>query len=150
MPSPARLAATAIETILVSEFADQSPAVFHDKLHESVGHLGPAIGIYPERESPANDDANQQITDLIVQYLGYYDLQIDPDQTVDPRVIADLAHRFRVAFYAYEKANPGTDDVWFMQVREITYPDDPTGNKSRFVARIRCWGQNAALVESQA
>jgi hypothetical protein len=149
MPSPARLAAEAVASVIDAEFVVEGIVAEHDKIHESLGHLGPRVAIYPDSEGPAIEDANQQITDLTVQFFGKYDRQIDPEQRVDPRAIVDLAHRFRMAFYTYERANPGTDDVWFMHVLDIRYPDDPTGNKTRFVARIRCYGTNAALIEVQ-
>ena len=42
----------------------------------------------------------------------------------------------------------GTTTLWYMTVTSVDYPKDPTGNKSRFEATVRAYGQNTALTET--
>jgi hypothetical protein len=46
---------------------------------------------------------------------------------------------------AFSAESGGTgDDFWFLRLRSIEYPDDPTGNKTRLEARFTAWAHNPA------
>lgn len=143
---PYSVLAGAIEQVILNEFGDDSPQVTikHDRLHESLGFNGrDYVGISPVRESSERITTN--ITAL-VQFYGAYSLEIDPEQEVDPRIISNKVERFRRAI---QKARIIADElVWYMDVTSIEYPNDATGNKSRFEATVVTQGENTGLIET--
>lgn len=132
----------ALKTIIDAEFAPEGITARYDNLHGSLGSDGPICGLSPEMEEPVRGDNNQLTFSVMVQFFLRYTLEIDPHQTVDPSAILAMATRFREACHAWEIANPGVEELWFLTVGRIAYPDDPTGNKSRFVARVIGRGGN--------
>jgi len=144
--SPYELAAAAIKQIIDTEFADLGVDTLHDQVHESLGHDRIVVGIAPNYDAPQARDENVQETWLDVRFWNLYNLQIDPEQIVDPRIITNYAERLKRAVKAANITING--QVWYFSVRRTTYPDDPTGNKSRFVMTFRAFGNNAALVET--
>lgn len=148
--SPSILTMDRLRAIIEGEFAAETVEVRDDKLHDSIGwsYDHPVVGLYPDIEVPLPSNANVQTSAIVVQFFNPYEKKIDPEQTVDPKTILALAHRFRQAVYTSERADAGTASLWFLRIEGIAYPDDPTGNKSRFVAQVRGWGDNAELIET--
>ena len=146
--SPYVEAAEALAAILDAEFTDLNIVTQHDNLHESLGYMGTVVGVAPEYERPQGTDAVVNEIYLKVKFYGMFIKDVDNQQTVDPRVAAIWAERFRRAVQAYNETAPGSTTLWYMAVTSVDYPKDPTGNKSRFEATVRAYGQNTALTET--
>lgn len=145
---PYHTAATALKTIIDTEFTDRSVAAQHDKLHESLGYERLDVGISPIEESPmtGNEVTNQLL--ILVQWYDLWEKLVDNTQQVNPFPITDIADRFRRAIRRQQASAAGSSEVWFFKVIRINYPDDPTGNKTRFEATILAYGNNTGLVET--
>lgn len=146
--SPYAEAANAVAAILNAEFTDLGIVTQHDNLHESLGYMGTVVGVAPEHERPQASDAVVQEIVLRVKFYGMFVKDVDNQQSVDPRVAAEWAERFRRAVQSYNAGTPGTTLVWYLTVQGVDYPKDPTGNKSRFEALVLARGQNSALTET--
>jgi hypothetical protein len=113
-----KTAADAIAQIIDNEFSAEGILARHDKLHESLG-LGAAVaGVSPIRTA-----ANQR-------NRAYREYQI-----------------FERAMETAQASVTGTNEVWYFYVQSIEYPDDPTGNKSRFEATVLAVGDNVAFYQ---
>lgn len=146
MAVPETEARNALIAALTAEFAADQFPVRDDKLHGSIGKDGTVIAVYADRmiSSPANRYVGE--VECVVQFYGKYDLKVDPTQTVSPSTIEARADRFRTALR--QGTDPNTGSVWYFTLERIEYPDDPTGNKTRFEAYVRARGNNTALVET--
>lgn len=140
------IAAAAIKAVIDLEFQPEGFAAGHDKLHESLGTDGTAIGISPVRWLPNARNRNEQWTFIFVQFYDVWTKAIDPTQAVDPRRITTFADRFQAAVESQQATDTGSGDVWWFDVEEVNFPDDPTGNKTRFEATLRARGNNHALL----
>lgn len=146
MASAYSIAAAALEQIINATFAPEGVVAVHDRLHESLGSERTAVGISPTRDVPMTGNRVTQLTTLQIRYFGKYNLQVDPTQKVDPRIITELAERLRNAIRDTPVTASG--EMWFMNVEATEYPADPTGNSSRFIMAVTAWGNNQSLVES--
>lgn len=146
MTPPETLARAGLMDVLTAEFAADGFPILDDKLHGSVGRDGTKFGIYCDRflSSPGNRLVGE--IECIVQCYGKYDLRVDPNQAVSPGIVEARAERFRDALRGY--AEPGTGRLWYYRLERLEYPDDPTGNKTRFEAYVRAFSNNTALVET--
>jgi hypothetical protein len=142
------VAATAIKTVIDTEFAPEGISAIFDNLHDAQGRYRVAVGIAPEEDSAMSGNALVNATFIVVKFFDLWTDEIDPDTVVNPVKIATYAERFRRALLSAKATDPSTQQVWYFDVQRIRYPNDPTGNKSRFVASIRCLGNNAGLVET--
>lgn len=141
--------ANALKVIIDAEYAPEGLVAIHDELHESLGSAGTVIGISPdERGDIVNNNSLVLETWVQVRFQGGYNLQVNPAQTVDPRIITNFAERFRRAIRTANSPHAGTQRSWYYQIVDIRYPRDPTGNKTRFFATIRAYGNNSSLVET--
>jgi hypothetical protein len=147
---PYEVAATAIKVIIDAEFEPDGYTAIHDKLHEALGTRRTEIGIAPADEGWQRhpNNANVRETFIEVRFFDRWDKEIDPAQTVNPFRITNYAARFEEAVQRASANMPGTGDVWYFDVLSIGFPDDPTGNKTRFEAQIRVHGNNHGLIES--
>lgn len=144
--SPYAEAAEAIKTLIDTEWATEGWTASHDNLHPAVGTGGTRIGIAPEEETPR--PGNMVMADIVITVKFYrrWDPSVDETKKVDPHDIAAHAERFRQRLRTYN--GPHTGRVWYFNLIRIRYPNDPTGNKSRFEADIVAYGNNTALVET--
>ncbi len=140
--------AEALATIITNEFTDLGLAVLHDNLHESLGRDRRECGIAPIEDGVPMSNGLVLETLVEVRFYDFWTQEISPTTVVDPRTITNYAERFRRAVQAGRASTPGTGTMWYFDVRRITYPPDPTGNKSRFHAQVRGYGNNSALVET--
>lgn len=138
--------AAGLELVINQTFAAEKFTAIHDRLHESLGSEGTRIGISPEEQSYQRGNELVMDTLVLVQFYGRWKKEIDNDQRVDPRIITGYAARFREALYA--SAAQGSNGVWYYKLERITYPKDPTGNKTRFEALVLAKGDNSGLVET--
>lgn len=148
MPSNYALAAGAVETIVNSTFAPEGVVAVHDKPHEALGYNGVVCGIYPDFDQPNSRTTVAEEAYIVVRYLDQWDKEVDPAQAVDPRIITEKAFRLKRAIKTANVHLGG--NMWFFNVERTDYPDDPTGNKTRFQMLIRAWGNNPALAETSA
>lgn len=148
--SPYEEVAIALKTIIDAEYAAESYTAIHDDIHESLGTKRTEIGISPDVDAPTAGKAVQEEHYITVKFYDRWKKEISPDTVVNPFRITAFAERFKKAVKAHNDQAIGTDAVWFFTITRITYPRDPTGNKTRFVATIKAFGHNAGLVETSA
>lgn len=141
------IAAEAMKVMIEAEFAAESPQVYHDELHESLGNDGLVIGIAVERQVPAPGNLAAMQTVFHVQFFDYWEKTIDPTLVVDPRVITGYHNRLLTKVRTTNVT--ANNDHWFFNWEGTEYPRDPVGNKTRFVATFRAWSDNTALVETR-
>lgn len=146
--SPYKTVATALQAVIAAEFEPEGFTAIRDNLHESLGRSRTAIGIAPSEDRVRENNAVVQETYVEVRFYDLWTQEISPDTVVDPALITGYAERFRSALRRAKAMDPGTGEVWYFDVVRITYPNDPTGNKSRFHATIRAYGNNSGLVET--
>lgn len=146
MASPSTEIRAIVKATLEAEFAADALVVLDDRLHPSLGSEGPIAGVHPLDEVEIDTNASSMQTRVRVQVYNFWDKQVDNNQTVDPATIESWAHRFRTALRG--AGTPGTGDVWFLRLLDISYPPDPTGNITRFEATVAGWGGNSGLVET--
>lgn len=135
-----------IAQVLRDEFTAEGLSVLDDRLDESLGTDGDIAAVYPEAEAPGEGMVDQVFL-IGVQVFMRYDLQVDPRQRVDPAKIEGWAHRFQRALRG--NSSPGTQNAWWFNLARLDYPNDPTGNKTRFVAMLEGHGPSASLAETQ-
>lgn len=148
MASAFETVATAVITVFNTEFAPEGFTMIPDRLHESLGRFRVDVGISPDEERANIRSRIMQEHYLSVQFYDLWTDEISPDTQVNPFKITAYAERFKEALRRSQATDPGTGDVWYFDVDRIQYPNDPTGNKTRFVASIRAFGNNTNLVET--
>jgi hypothetical protein len=146
--SPFQTVATAIIAIFEAEFAAEGFKMIPDRLHPALGRHRVDVGISPTEEAPNGRNRLVQETWAEVRFYDLWTDEIDPATQVNPYRITAFAERFRDALRRAHATVPGTGDMWYFDVMRTTYPDDPTGNASRFHMTIRAFGNNSALVET--
>lgn len=150
MPSPFETVATAVIGVFNTEFAPEGFVMIPDRLHESLGRNSVAAGVSPVEDVANSRNRVVQETWVEVQFFDLWTDEIDPTTMVNPFTITGYAERFRDALRRAQAQDPGTGQVWYFDVDRVQYPNDPTGNKSRFVMTIRAFGNNSNLVETTA
>lgn len=146
MASPYALTADSLKMIIDAEFAAEEVEAIHDRLHESLGQKGRVVGIAPIREIPMASNEIVQLTTAEIRFFNQWKGKVDPQQTVDPRIIAEFAERLRVAVRDASVTISG--QLWYFKVTGVEYPPDPVGNNSRFHMTIQAYGNNSSLVET--
>lgn len=150
MASAFEITATAVKAIFELEFAAEGFKMRFDKIHESLGWERVEVGIHPLDEVVRPGNALIQEMRVEVRFYGLWTKEIDPHTVINPVKVTNYAERFRSALGRSHATDPATDEVWYFDVLRVDYPDDPTGNKSRFHATIRAWGNNSGLIETAA
>jgi hypothetical protein len=148
--SPYEVVATALKTIIDTEFAAEGIKAIHDNIHESLGRRRVSVGIAPDYEASWARDAQVQETWITVKFYDLWTDEITPETVVNPLKITAYAERFRDAIRRARVNDVATGQMWFFDLQRVNYTDDPTGNKSRFVASIRAYGNNSGVVETSA
>jgi hypothetical protein len=146
--SPFEVVALSLKQIIDTEFAPEGITAIFDNIHEALGQTRVTVGIAPVEDVPRAGNAVVQETWVEVRFFDLWKREIDPGTVINPTRITAFAERFRRAVRSSQATDPGTGQVWYFDVTRIQYPNDPTGNKSRFVATIRAFGNNSALVET--
>lgn len=150
MASPLTEFRAHVKGLVQTEFAAEGFPVYDDKLHESMGHEGAVAGVYPEYEMLHENGMTQRLF-VAVQVFRRYTLEVNPEQRVDPAKIEDWSWRLQRRFK--DELSPGfggPERTGFFTVARIDYPDDPTGNKSRFVMLLMGHGDAGSLAETLA
>jgi hypothetical protein len=124
-----------VKSIVETEFSAEGVTVENDKLTRASGRDGRTrVACSPDAAGEAFQDVGMLEVNVLLQYYLPFNPQPDENYVVDPAPIEDVAERLRTAFRANSSGT--TDDLWFLRLASVTYPDDPTGNKSRLEARI--------------
>ena len=150
VPNHFTIISDAVIAAFNAEFAAEGFVMIPDRLHESLGRKRVAVGISPDEDSPNSRTRIAEEHYLTVQFYGLWDERIDPETQINPSIVVGYASRLKEALRQTQVADPGTDAVWYFDVDRVRYPNDPTGNKSRFEMTIRAWGSNQNLVETTA
>lgn len=145
---PFPIIADAIIAAFNAEFAAEGFTMIPDRLHESLGRRSVAVGISPDEDHPNMRNRIAEEHYVTVQFYGLWDERIDPETQINPATITGYARRFKDALRVLQQAMPGTGSMWYFDVDRTRYPNDPTGNKTRFEMSIRAWGNNQNLVET--
>lgn len=134
-----------IEEAVRSEFDDEPfLSVVHDRIHESLGSDGQTwVGISPEDEPSSGVDMT---ISTLIQFYGPFLPDVNPQQQVDPRAITNKAERLRRALAS--RRTTASPHLWFFDVTMTRYPNDATGNKTRFEMTVVGRGNNSGLVET--
>lgn len=143
---PYSILAEALETIITTEFADEPYLIFrHDRLHESLGSDGRTYAAV----SPDEDEARniESVMNATIQFYGPFKTEVDPQQQVDPRLITNKAERLKRAL-EQARVSVASQYIWYFDVTRTRYPEDATGNKTRFEMHIQSRGNNTALIET--
>ena len=146
--SPYEIVAPILKEVIDEEFEEEGFVAIFDNLHESLGLTRVDIGIAPMSDVVTSNNSIVQETNIEVKFYDLWKREITPETLVNPSRITGFAHRFRNAVREQNLGAAGQAAAWFFDIRRIDYPNDPTGNKSRFVAHIRVLGNNNALVET--
>ena len=139
-----------IKEVFEEEFAPEGFKMVLDNIHEALGRYRVAVGVAPTDERAWLRDRQVSEHTLEVKFYGLWTDEIDPETVVNPLTITGYAERFKRALRVAQVEDPGTGQMWFYDIDRIQYPNDPTGNKSRFIATIRAFGNNTNLIETTA
>lgn len=137
--------------LMEEEFAPEGVSVRDDKLLEATGEQEAVAGVYPDYSEPWTNDRQVQRTVVVVQMHNRFDpAWIDaPDERISPATIESWADRLRRKIKSIDGIPSGANpDGWFFLVERTLFPDDPTGNKTRFNMVITGFSANASLVET--
>lgn len=143
MTATETLVRTRVKSVVEAEFSSEGYTVENDKLPRAAGRDGrDRLACSPDDATEAFQDVGMlEVTVLLQVYLAF-NPKPDENYAVDPVTIEGIADRLRTAFRANSSGT--TDDLWFLRLASVTYPDDPTGNKSRLEARIVARAANDA------
>lgn len=151
MSSPATAARSVIKTRIATAFSTEGWTGGDDKFGRSMGmeleEDDAAISVTTDFERPRLNNASLLDIGITVQfYLGY---DASPDETIsrDVTVIEEFAERLRQQFVG-AGARVDSGDAWYLKIIGTEYPDDPTGNKTRFEMNFICEAYNAAAMPS--
>lgn len=142
MTPPETLVTQRVRTIFETEFAPEGLTLADDKLVRAAGKDGTVAAISPESAAEKPGQVQQLVIPCLLQLYLAYDASPDEFIVVDPNVIAGYGDRLRRAFQ--EQSSGNSDDLWYLRLIRIDYPDDPTGNKSRLEATIEGEATNPA------
>lgn len=143
--APITIARNKLISVLTTEFAAEGWAATSDILHKSLGRDGRTrIAVSPLSETPGGNKLLMQYN-MLVQFYGGWKDEIDPNTRVDPSKIETYAERFKRSLY---KNDPMAPTAWYFLLQDIQYPHDPTGNATRFEARVLAYGENSMLIET--
>lgn len=146
--SPFEAVAAAVITIFNTEFSTEGFVMVPDNLHESLGRERVDVGVSPIEDVVNLRDSLVQETWVEVKFYHLWTQEINPNTQVNPFMVTAYAERFRDALRRSSGTDAQTGQVWFFDLRRVQYPNDPTGNKTRFVATIRAYGNNSGLIET--
>lgn len=144
--APETAALDFIKETLDKEFEADGIVFRPDKIHGSMARNAPRGGIYPEATEEMLNQGLVANTTMKVQLFHRWNPKVDPEQQVDPRLIANDAERIRRSLQA-ANLEPSAH-LWFFRIPKTEFPPDPTGNISRCVVTVLVSSQNAALTET--
>lgn len=145
---PYAVAAGLLKQIIDAEYEAEQITAIHDQLHEALGSDRVAVGIAPSSETSRMGNRVVNVFTIEIRFYDLWDKEVDPEQTVNPTRITGYANRLKRALE--QSAFSGTREVWYFNWLRTDYPNDPTGNKTRFHMHIEVFGDNTAITETIA
>jgi hypothetical protein len=149
MSSPATAARAHIKSVIATVYSAEGWTAGDDKIGRSMGKEvavdEATIAVTTDYERERLGQAIMLDIGILVQfYLGF---DASPDETItrDVTDVEEYADRLRNAFSG-SGATVDDGDAWYLRVVGTEYPDDPTGNKTRFEMNIVCEATNAAAL----
>lgn len=146
MSDPYTKLANILEQVILSEFQAEEPYLNlrHDRCHESLGSDGRLyVGISPGDRYYF--DIEEQMVALI-QWYGPFEAKVDPNQQIDPRLITAKADKLKNALAAVRTT--AFPELWYFDILSLRFPNDATGNKTRFEMEVIGRGNNTGLIET--
>lgn len=134
-----------ITSLFETEFTAEGFTVEDTKLLRQAGEDRDRCAIYPEETVPDDRLYNTLRVRVVLQVYPQYDSGPDQTHEQDPGTIEGYADRIRRMVQGTDGVG-NTADFWFLKVTGISYPDDPTGKKSRLEARIEGRCENPSSV----
>lgn len=119
-----------------------------DKVHDSRGTQGAIGGVYPGPSEEAFSNGLVLSATCFVQLFLPWTADVNPNMTVDPSAIENMAERVRRACQADDAEFEGSAQLWYYRVTRVEFPPDPSGNISRLLATVQATSQNANLIET--
>lgn len=145
MAAPETLLRQRVAALIEDEFALDSGTVKNDKLPRAAGKDGAdEIATSPENAYPHQGNWTQLVVRARVQFYMGYDATPDEYISVDPAIIEAKGDQFRRALEGNQSGN--SPDFWYLNLISLDYPDDPTGNKTRFEAVVEGRCNNPAFL----
>ena len=145
MTPPETLLRQRVADLIETEFAPEGITVENDRLVRAAGKDGQTrVAVSPDDATPNPRDLQVLETMVTLQYYLPYTAEPDETIVVDPGVIENVANRIRTA--VRNNQSGALDDFWFFNLVRITYPPDPTGNKSRLEATFKGCSTNPAAL----
>lgn len=86
---------------------------------------------------------------MLVQFYMKYEKTrpIDPMLVQSPGPVEDAVQQFQIA--VQDAIGTGsTGERWFYTITDISYPNDPLGQKTRAEIRVVARGTNPAIIET--
>lgn len=136
-----------VKAAVEAEFAAEGFPVYDDRMHEAAAFDHARAAVYPMRETPGEATITESLF-VVVQVFDRVDLQIDPTQLVDPSRVEGWAWRLQRRMKTASHTN--TEHVYWLNVRGIEYPPDPTDNITRFEMLIEGFAPNSQYMETTA
>lgn len=151
MSAPETASRTRVKQAIQTAFSAEGWTAGDDKFGRSMGkddahnHANISVTTDFARERPGKAHI-LDIAILVQFYLGY---DAVPDETIsrDNTIVEGYADRLRAQF-AGAGARVDSGDAWYLRVVGTEYPDDPTGNKTRFEMNIVGEALNRAAMPS--
>ncbi len=144
--APETAAIDAIKAMLDAEFEADEIEFVPDRMHGSMARNGSRGAIYPDASEEMLNQGLVENTTIKIQLFHRWNPKVDPEMTVDPRLIANDAERIRRTL---QQANfTPSEHIWFYRVPKVEYPPDPTGNITRTLVTVLVSAQNSSLVET--
>lgn len=134
MTPPETALSQRVKSIFATTFAAEGWTLADDKLLRAAGKDGTAAAVSPVLATERSNRVQELVVTVTVQLYLAFDPDPNENYVVDPNVIIGYADRLRRAMQSNSTGT--TDDLWFLRLTNVSYPDDPTGNKSRFEATI--------------
>lgn len=143
MTPPETLVTQRIKAIFNAEFAAEGWTLADDELPRAAGKDGDTkAAVFPDEAAERPGAVQQLVVLATVQLYLAYDASPDEFIEVDPNIIVGYGDRLRRAFQAQSSGN--SSDLWYLRLKRIAYPPDPTLNKTRLEATIEAAANNPA------
>lgn len=125
-------------------------AEVHDgRLPRLMGSDGNYCGVSPETQTPRMGQTLDQETAVLVQFYMKYDKDkpINPKKVLSPGPVEAVVERFQRAVQDQIGVDTSSER-WFFDITSISYPPDPTGQKTRAEIVVTAHGNNPAIIET--
>jgi hypothetical protein len=85
---------------------------------------------------------------VLVQVFGLWEKEVDNEKVIDPAPVEALARAFAREIQARQTG--ALPELWYIELERVGFPNDPTGQKTRFDAIVMGRAENPGVVETSA